>query len=167
MDYRLTFIFTYPKEFKLFSWIIKKRIKKNYCHVAVMISAGAEINLTDVYQAAHGMVHTMELDYFLSKNNIIKTYHVMGNREGLIETIRFLKKNSGKTYSVLGATACTVELFRKLKIGLDGNKEFICSEYGMGALETFLGKDIRPEMPNDYIDPAVFEQILEQLKESK
>lgn len=164
--YCLTFIFTSPKKFKLFSWIIKTRIGKPYCHVAIVITPSCEDagGLTEVYQAAHGLVHSMEMDYFLSINNVIKTCHVIGDRDRLVETIKFLKKNSGKNYSELGAIACTFWILRKLKIGIDGDKEFICSEYGMNALEVFLNMDIRPEIANDYITPAQFEAILDSLK---
>ena len=166
-DYRLTFLLTEPKEFTFFSWIIKKRIRRNYCHVAVIPEIIDESGLKDVYQAAHGLVHAMESEYFFDLNKIVKVYQVKGTHEKLIETLKFLKSNSGKSYSQAGAIACTFWILRKLKIGLDGNKQFICSEYGMGALEKFLGKDIRPEMANDYVDPALFESILSGLNENR
>lgn len=163
-NYRLTFLFTTPVNFTLFSWIIKKRIGRDYCHVAIVPEIVDESGFKDVYQAAHGLVHAMESEYFYSLNRVVKTYQVNGTHERLVETLKFLKSNSGKYYSQAGAIACTFGLLRKLKIGFDGNKEFICSEYGMGALEKFLGKDIRPEIANDYVDPALFERILETIK---
>lgn len=161
--YSVEFLFTYPKKFKIVAWIIKTRIGREYDHVAVRVDTGP-IGLYDIYQASHGSVNIIENENFQRENNILKTVKLEGDREAMLRVLRFLKKQTGKTYSVWGAIACTVRPLRMIGLGKDGDKSFICSEYGMRALEEFVGKKLYTGLDADYVDPEDFELFLEKFK---
>lgn len=163
MDDRfLTLLFTYPKEFKLPSWIIKKRLGTDYSHVCAVVSTGP-IDLFDVYQASHGNVHGIDLTEFLKKNKVIKTCRIKVDKEDYYKIIRYLKKQRGKDYNEWAALAATYPLLRKLGIGRDGDDAFICSEYTARALEQVDAFDYGPYRKHvDYVDPKVFELLLEE-----
>lgn len=158
------FIFTYPKTFKIAAWIIKKRLGTNYSHVAVKVR-DLETDLHEIYQASHGMVHSIEHDNFVAQNHILRSFKINADEFAMIRLLTFLKKQEGKSYSEFGAIACTVKLFRDIGIGQDGDKEFICSEYGMRALEELVGKKLNVfGLKSDYVDPEDFELFLEKFK---
>lgn len=165
MDKKLVeFIFTYPKSFKIAAWIIKMRLGTSYSHVAIKVR-DSETSLNEIYQASHGMVHSIEEENFRNENHILKSFELYGDRESMIRLLTFLKKQEGKSYSELGAIACTIKPLRMIGIGQDGDREFICSEYGARALEEFVGKKLNFfSLKTDYVDPEDFELFLEKLK---
>lgn len=162
MDERfITLLFTYPKDFRPVSWVIKTRLKTDYSHVCAVVSTGP-IGLFDVYQASHGSVHGLDLCEFLKKNNVIKSCRIRVDKEDYYKIIRYLKKQRGKKYSEAAAVASTFPCLRALGIGRDGDDEFICSEYIVRALEqvdAFNYGEYRDHA--DYVDPKVFEKVLE------
>lgn len=161
-DRYITLLFTYPKKFKIASWIIKSRLKTNYSHVCGVVTTGP-IGLFDVYQASHGDVNNVDLCEFLKKNNVIKSCRIKIDKEDYYKIIRYLKKQRGKDYSEAGAIASTYPFLRKLGIGKNGDNGFMCSEYiarGLEQVDKFDYSQYRKHI--DYVDPKVFEMILER-----
>lgn len=165
MDKRyFTLLFTTPKKFKLGSFLIRWRLKKPYSHVCGVVSTGP-IGLFDLYQASHGDVNDIDLENFLKENIVLKSCRIgFEDKEDYYSLIRYLKKQRGKDYSEWGALASTFSLLRKLKIGKNGDSEFMCSEYMARALETtgIIDKSFYKigRGSADYVDPEYFELML-------
>lgn len=155
----MIFLFTYPKKPKFFSWLIKFRLRTKYSHVAI------SSNLTNsVYQASHGIVHKLDMVDFLRSNNVIFAKEMPMSSEEINRGLLFLEKQIGKLYSVFGALASTYKILRIFGIGKNGDKRFICSELAHRALEESLQKDLsHAKINDDYVDPKLFEQILDDL----
>jgi hypothetical protein len=156
---------TTPNYFKVTSWITKLRLGRKYCHACV-ISQDNESGLYDVSQAAHGMVHEMDLDIFKEKNNLVKVYTLTMNDVQFSRGRTWMKKQRGKGYSILGCIASTFRILRKLGLGRDGDREFICSEFAFRYLEVAFGTEIRPagRGSDDYVCPAVLEGVLAEIE---
>lgn len=159
--YTIDYLFTYPRRFRLFSWIIKTVLGTKYSHVVTVVSSGP-IETYDVYQASNGDCNMIELENFLEGNKIIKTRSIKLSREEYIKTIRFLKLQCGKKYSYIGAVASAFKPFRLLGLGDDGDKTFICSELSLRGLEEGLGVNIQRH--DDWVEPKIFESLLDELE---
>lgn len=165
MDKRyLTLLFTTPKKTNIFSSIIKWRLGTKYSHVCGVVSTGP-IGLFDLYQASNGDVNAIELENFLEKNKVIQTCRIcFDDKNDYYTLIRFLKKQLGKSYSMMGAIASTFPSLRFLGFGKDGDSEFMCSEYmarGLEMTEILNIDDYKKGRGSaDYVDPKFFETML-------
>lgn len=159
-EYHIDYLFTYPKKFRPTSWLIKTVLGTKYSHVVTVVNTGP-IETYDVYQASHGDCNLVELENFLAKNHVIKSRSIKLTRDEYIRTIRFLKLQCGKKYSYIGAIASAFKPFRRLGLGNDGDKTFICSEYALRGLEEGLNRNIQRN--DDWVEPKLFEQLLDDL----
>lgn len=153
---RMKLYFSRPKKFKLGSWIIMKRLRTNYSHVAIEVSTGP-IGLQDIYEASHGDVHSMWADYWKEDNIVVEEFIINAETREYIEAIRYLKKQRQKKYGFWTALASTIPFFRNKMIGKDGGSHFICSELIAKALNgviDFKGEDL------DYITPDKLRELL-------
>lgn len=159
---------TSPNYFKLTSWVTKTRMGTNYCHACV-IAQDDRFDIYEVAQAAHGMVHEMDLTIWKEKNDVIKVYYLELSDEQYYRGIKWMKKQRGKGYSEMGAIASTVPFLRALGLGRDGDREFICSEFAFRFLEEAFGKEIIPTGRgfDDYVSPEVLEGVLSKLQETQ
>ena len=155
-----TLYFTTPKKFKLPSEIIKLRLGTNYSHVCIGVEI-KKIGMTRIYQASHGDVNTVCLENFLKKNKVLKKCTIEMEEDDYFRMIKYMERQTGKSYSEWGAIAATFKFLRKIGLGKDGDNQFICSELVYRALQEG-GMDLNT--PNrthaDYIDPKVFEKAL-------
>ena len=162
---KIQIIFTYPTYwFRPFAWIIKKRLGTSYSHVAIV----AEDPLTqvlEVHQSTAKNVGPMSLEFFRTKNRLIKQRTLELSETEFKKMMTFIRKNQGKGYSEAAAIASTFPLLRSLMIGKDGDHEFICSEFVVRALQS-AGERLdfgHLRRAVDYVDPLVFERILDTL----
>lgn len=151
------FLFTSPIKKMVFAETIKWRIKKDYSHVATLVYTGID-DLYDIHHAAHGMVHTVELNNFLIKNKIVEAFKVDCSEIEFTKAISYMKKQGGKDYSQLAAIASTFPCMRDLGIGKDNDRKFICSEYSSRILAVLKGFNFK--YPPDYITPDMFETMI-------
>lgn len=157
---KVTFVFTTPKKFSLGSWVIKKRLGTKYSHVAITVH-DEFTDTCDTYQAARGFVHCINSLIFLQTHSIVNYWRIELNPIEASRGLKFLKQQTGKQYGVLTALVCTFKTLRKLKIGNDDDKRFICSELALRFLEEAKGLDYSYCKDDDYVDPFDFENILE------
>jgi hypothetical protein len=156
-------LFSTPKKFNLFSWIIKKRINSEYSHVAIAVYIQT-INFWDVYEASHGDVHIISMDKFLAQNKVVKAYQLFVPKDNWNKGIIYLKNQLTKKYSVIGAIASTISWLRKHKFGDDDDKKFICSEYASRYIEeTGILNYAYDRANNDYITPKQFERAIKEV----
>jgi hypothetical protein len=162
---KIKIIFTYPtKWFRPFAWIIKMRLGTSYSHVALM-AKDSFTGIYEVHQATGNNVAPMELSYFLNYAKIIKTVELELSESEFHKMMTFIRTNQGKGYSQAAALASTIPLLRSLMIGKDGDHEFICSEFVVRCLQAAGQRmdfsHLRRSV--DYVDPLVFERILNTL----
>lgn len=158
--FKVKILFTTPKKFNLFSWIIRKRLNTKYSHVAICVYLRS-IEFWDVYEASHGNVHIISLERFKESNTILKEFNFNIDKEQFKSGIIFLKKQLQKKYSVLGAIICTIPFLRKLGISDDNDKKFICSELASRFVEEAKIIEYNKIGSNsDYITPKQFEDAI-------
>ena len=161
---KISFLFTFPKNPKWTSHLIRKVIGTDYSHVVTVVPTGP-VGTLDVYQASNGDCNLVELNNFLEYNHVIKKVNIDIEKEPLLNMVRFLKKQCGKKYSVLGAIAAGLPYVRKFGWGKDGDKSFICSELSLRGLEEAYGVQIFRN--DDWVDPEAFEQLLDRIKKGE
>lgn len=130
----------------LISWLIRKWIKKEYSHTAFLI------NLFDtdlVFESSIEGVNVVTLSDFLIKNEIVKEYDISKYiQKELLMKYLFSNIDGGFSFiSFLG-------IFLKNKtIGMDGEKEMICSEFVARAIgvDSVDLDHISPKDIEDYI----------------
>jgi hypothetical protein len=152
---------TTKKKWKWNSELIKWRLGTTYSHACVILH-DETLDLHDVYQASHGQVHSIDLEVFKEENDLVKVYHFDLDPDQFRRAHTWLKKQRGRKYSVIGAIASTFSFLRKLGLGKDGDREFICSEYAFRFLEVAFGTEIRAQgrKNDDYVDPLILEGVL-------
>lgn len=162
---KIKIIFTYPtKWFRPFAWIITLRLRTDYSHVAIMATDPFS-GIDEVHQATGLGVGPMELSFFLSHAKIIKTKELELSETEFKNMMTFIRRNQGKGYSEASAIAATIPLLRSAGFGKDGDHEFICSEFVIRSLQAAGGRlDFRSvRRPFDFVDPLLFERILDSL----
>ena len=145
---RLSLIYTERKG-NLFSWCIKKVLKTKYSHVALQLS---DIYGNHVYQASVTGVNHISEKSFLQKNTIVYKKSITINEETYTKIKEFCLQMLGRSYSFLAILGIFVDLCLgvKNKIGKDGARTYICSEFAAHALKIaipFKSEDI------DQLDP--------------
>ena len=141
------YLFSDKKKKMIFPSLIKWRIGINYSHVAMLVEG-------KIFQASLGGVNTMSFTDFKADNHII-----MSAKTHLSDkAYSYMRAQLGKRYSVLGALAATFRLLRWLRLGDNGDRTYICSEY---AYRTH-SQDHQHSVNSDYVDPADFERLLEK-----
>ena len=141
----VVYLFSDKKKKYFFTSLIKLRIGQKYSHVAMLVEGR-------VYQASLGGVNKVTLNDFLKENKIIKSALTSLSDKAY----RYMDKQLGKKYSVLGALASTFWILRKLGLGNNKDKSFICSEYAFRTHEEDHGHAVN----SDYVDPRDLEKLL-------
>lgn len=111
----------------LISWLIRKFIKKEYSHTAFLVDLFG-INL--IFESSLEGVNVVTLEDFLIKNKIVKEYDItkIVNKDLLM---RYLFSNIDGGFSFISFVGI---LFKNKTIGMDGEKEMICSEFVARAI---------------------------------
>lgn len=152
--------FSYPKEFKIGAAGIAMWMNRNYSHVYLRFESNKLPS--NVYHAAHGMVHFREFENFKNENNIIKEYEIEVDAAKRIEILRYAIYLAGEKYGYieLGKIMCSDivwALFKK-EIHFNDARGYICSEL-VGAickkeLDLSFNKPLNLLKPSD-IDSAL------------
>lgn len=136
----------------LISWLIRKWIKKPYSHTAFMFNL-FETDL--VFESSVEGVNVVTKQDFMIKNIIVKEYDIseLVNKDLML---KYLFSNIDGGFSFLAFVGI---LFKNKTIGMDGEKEMICSEFVARALGI-------KNVDLDHIDPYEVEAyILKKLND--
>lgn len=162
---KVSVIFTKSRNpLKLTSKIISWRIGRPYSHVAIVFFS-PWLGLDLVVQASHGMVHVIPLENMSRDNMVVKKFDLNLTQEQIARGIRWAVRMCGCGYSELGAIASTFRVLRSLGWGMDGDDEFICSEFTARFMEETMGQPLNHMRgADDYIDPALLEDLIATLE---
>lgn len=123
--------FSYPNEFKIGAYAIKKWMGTEYSHVYLRFESSVEGVPTNVYHAAHGMVHFREFERFKTDNLIIKEYCLEISDADRIAALIQCMYLSGEVYGYteLGKILITdIACSLGKEITTYDGKGYICSE---------------------------------------
>ena len=157
----MVYLWTYPKKPNLLSRLIRRRIKATYSHVAIAVYV-PPIDEYRVYQASHGDVNCILLRNFVKRNHIMFSCEVQYEKATWYTKLKYLEHQTGKKYSIWGAVAATVPLFKRLGMGDNDDMSFICSEL---AYRTYVeGEDHQgcshDDLNADYVEPREYEKLM-------
>lgn len=158
--------FSYPKKFKIGSKAISWWMGKPYSHVYLRFESSDPEIPSNVYHAAHGMVHFREFGNFQEENNIIIEYIIPITKEIRKKTLINCMFLSGEKYGTieLGKIFISDVLDHTLnkEIQWENGKGYICSEL-VGEL---LGKDLGIKFPRPLylLKPCHIDNALDALK---
>jgi hypothetical protein len=124
--------FSYPIEFKLGAYAIKSWSGVDYSHVYIRFESSNTKVPSNVYHAAHGMVHFIEFENFKKNNRVIKEYTIELSDEDRLDILIECMYLSGEGY---GYTELIKILFTDLVYGAlnknlitSNSRGYICSE---------------------------------------
>lgn len=123
--------FSYPKEFKIGAYAIKRWMGTEYSHVYLRFESSNPEVPSNLYHAANGMVHFREFENFKKDNLIIKEYCVELSEQDRLETLIDCMYLSGEAYgySELAKILLTdIAHFLGIKVETFNGKGYICSE---------------------------------------
>lgn len=153
--------FSYPKKFKLGAKAISVWMNRPYSHVYIRFESSKLPS--NVYHAAHGMVHFREFENFKKENNIIKEYKIQVTStqklDVLIKSIQLAGEVYG--YSELGKIFIS-DIFYNItekEIKFNNGKGYICSELVAKICENDLG--IKFNKPKHLLKPSHIDEELE------
>jgi len=156
----LTIGFSSPRKERFFSRIVKLYQRKtDYSHVYVKLF-DPEISEWIVYEASHGRLHAISSDNFILHNNVSEEFRLPISDETQ-KTIKVfcvdsLQKKSGD-FTLLGLV---LHKWFGWKLANDGDKRYICSEFGIRILEVAGFIDYKIKNP-DFLSPLDLFRILE------
>ncbi len=162
---RVSMIFTKSRKMtNLGSKVIAWRIGRPYSHVAIVFYS-PWLGLDLVIQASHGMVHVIPFQNMSRDNMVVKKFDLNFTQEQIARGVRWAVQMCGCGYSEAGAIAATFPILRSLGMGMDGDDEFICSEFSARFLEEAIGQSLEHMRgADDYIDPALLEDLIADLE---
>lgn len=138
-------IFTRPKKFKLFSWIVRKIEKSKFSHCAILTSDN-ETMISIVVHADKYRVRPMSFSNFAKQNEIIHSIDVTRRLSPFerLEAKRFFINSYGTGYGFLTILGMLFSRIFKIKnIFADKKKTMVCSEFIIRAIKI---KGIDPEI---------------------
>lgn len=154
-----------PVKWKIGAEAIKLWIHRPYSHVYIrFVSSNAAIP-SNVYHAAHGMVHFRAFDNFLKDNVVVKEWEIDITDNEKTQILSHCMKLAGEPYDTLNLLKIVcVDIFNSIGIKLktyDG-VGYICSEL-VGAIMTdqwgyTFSKPLHLITP-ELIDKALTEQV--------
>jgi hypothetical protein len=159
MDKIVTFGFSANKDCKPFSVAIQLIEKRPYSHVYIKyvdeLTGDAMI-----FQASHGDVNLISESKFLQDNMILEEYEMNVSEEIYLRIRKKMNSLLGLKYSILQILNIMVQKIFKskdIKLVVNGDKQFICSELGFVILE-----EARPEViaDQDSVTPSDFNRII-------
>lgn len=148
---KIAVIFSRPQKWTLFSWLIRKWIKRHYSHCCIAIPHGDYWLITE---ASYGEVHCISELNWRKKNKVVdKVYLQLDHEESETFKLRMIDSLQ-KPYGF--KTIVGVMLRGVFGIGQDHNKSFTCSEYAAYLLpqriDNKLGDYIRPDDVEDLLN---------------
>jgi len=151
---QIKFLFSYPKKFRLTSWLIKTIDRASFSHVAIEVP-DTQTNQVMLFEASHGEAHWTIKDEWL-KHNDVKfsiTLPISWKQYILIKTM-FNEWSDRTKYGFLGVLGILVAMIFKLHINIfrDKDKTLFCSEIAGYVLKEVFGlplKRIELLSPND------------------
>lgn len=123
--------FSYPKEFKIGAYAIKSWMGTEYSHVYLRFESSTPKVPSNVYHAAHGMVHFREFERFKETNIVIKEYCIEVSDQDRLDTLIDCMFLSGEVYGYSELVKILVtDIAHSLgcKIQTYNGKGYICSE---------------------------------------
>lgn len=154
-------MFSKPKKAKIGSQAIMWKLGTEYSHVAVEFHLKAMDRFL-IFESSYGDVHAVEAKSWAKDNIIVDEVCLDITKEKRVLVMRFLLDNLQKKYgymSILGIA------FPKLKLGVDGNKTFICSELVAKVLD--IAYNYKVDKSIDYMTPKDIKQVVEQLEKTE
>lgn len=145
-------LFTTTKKFNIFAYLIKLILGTKYSHVALRVW-DIESNRNLVYHSSIKGVTLMPENKFLNSNKVIHSKTIEINHVSKTEVLNFCEDSINKSYGFLTIIGL---LFKRVfgiknKIGKDGNKTFICSEFLAQILK--IVRPVTAQFISDDIDP--------------
>lgn len=124
--------FSYPKKFKIGAYAIKTWMNEEYSHVYLRFESSNPKVPSNVYHAAHGMVHFREFERFKQDNIVIKEYVIELSDQDRLDILIECMYLSGEGYGYIElfkifGTDLIYTLFNKNIITSD-SRGYICSE---------------------------------------
>lgn len=113
-----------------------------------------------VFQASHGDVNVVPESRFLEKNIIVEEYEMEVSEEVYLRIRKKMNSLLGLQYSFIQILNITVQKIFKskdIKLVVNGDKQFICSELGFVLLEEAYPKVIADQ---DSVTPSDFNRII-------
>jgi hypothetical protein len=113
-----------------------------------------------IFQASHGDVNLISESKFLQDNMILEEYEMNVSEEIYLRIRKKMNSLLGLKYSILQILNIMVQKIFKskdIKLVVNGDKQFICSELGFVILE-----EARPEViaDQDSVTPSDFNRII-------
>lgn len=155
----ITFGFSSNKQCKPFSVAIQLIEKRPYSHAYVKYIDELTGDVM-IFQASHGDVNVISGCRFLENNIILEEYEMEVSEEIYLNIRKKMNSLLGLSYSFLQILNITVQKIFKskdIKLVINGNKQFICSELGFVILE-----EARPDIieDQDSVTPSDFNKII-------
>ncbi len=124
--------FSYPKKFKIGAKSISWWIGAPYSHVYIRFESSDPRLPSNVYHAAHGMVHFKSFENFCKENFVIKEYKIEVDQDARVEFLAHCMRLSGEGYGYcelikIFAADLVHSVFEK-NIKFKNGKGYICSE---------------------------------------
>jgi hypothetical protein len=155
----ITIVFSRAKAwYKIGSKIITESEKRDYSHVALLIS-------TDhgkfVLQASGNYINMITEDAFLRDNTICNTVSIELHNIQYKNITHYAMSKLGVYYSKTQLFLLAIKKLLKLELSYSNEeKAMICSEYVIRSLEH--GMKINVKIKRDYITPSDVETILKE-----
>lgn len=160
---KLIIVFSRPKKFKLFSWLITKIEGTKFSHVSVKFKSD-KFNRVLVYQASHLRVNFFEGSNFDLQNETLHEFVIEMNEKSYTDLITFAIDNAGMPYGMTQIIGILyIKLFNLLGIKvsnpfLNGRKEYICSEIVAEILNKYADLTFKSDL--DTITPKMLFDIM-------
>lgn len=142
-------IWSTPKKFHLFSWLISKFLGAKYSHSAIVFKI-EQTGQFLVFQATRKGVYPIEYSKFKAKNHIIEYVEI--NQDHLEEyALRYCIDHIGTQYDFLDVILIALNIKYS-----NGEKRMICSELVARAIG-FNGHHL------DQIDPKELKELIKEI----
>lgn len=153
--------FSYPKEFKIGAAGIAMWMNRNYSHVYLRFES-AKLP-SNIYHAAHGMVHFREFENFKTENNVIKEYEIEVDSTKRTDILRCAMYLAGEKYGYVELGQIVYSdiiwnLFKK-EIHFKNARGYICSELVGAICKKELG--LLFNKPLNLLKPSDIDSALE------
>lgn len=156
--------FSYPKEFKIGAKLISVWMNRPYSHVYVRFDAGKVPS--NVYHAAHGMVHFRLFENFKKDNNVVKEYEIEVSEETRLSLLIECMQLAAEPYGVkelfkIFALDVVYSLANK-ELSMGDSRGYICSELVGKLCQDKLG--IKFNKPLHLLKPSHVDTETEKMK---
>lgn len=158
--------FSNPKDIKIASEVIKiYQGNTPYSHVYIRLYDN-EINKWIVYEASYGYLHAISFDNFKEHNNIFHEFDFDIDIDQYLKVKDFCIDSLQKRYGFLTILGILTKRYLGIKLGKDGDKTYICSEFGTRILEVTGVLDYKKlSKTPDYMTPLDLYKITEKINQ--